>query len=46
MASWMLVQRLTDLSGGLGWRARVIDAAIPFVFGAFLFLAWEVICVG
>ena len=26
--------------------ARVIDAAIPFVFGAFLFLAWEVICVG
>ncbi|MCE1235895.1 MAG: ABC transporter permease [Hyphomicrobiales bacterium] len=45
-ASWMLVQRLTDLSGGSDWRGRVIDAAIPFVFGAFLFLAWEAICVG
>lgn len=46
VASWMLVLRLTDLSGGLGWGGRLIDAAIPFVFGAFLFLAWEVICVG
>ena len=46
VASWMLVEQLTDLSIERGRHGRLIDAAIPFVFGAFLFLAWEVICVG
>ena len=46
LASWSLVQRLTDLDPASGLARRIVDFAVPMVFGAFLFLLWEVITIG
>ncbi|TBW36656.1 ABC transporter permease [Siculibacillus lacustris] len=46
LGSWALIERLTVWRPTSPALARLADAAVPIVFGAFLFLFWEVITVG
>ncbi|WP_270935963.1 ABC transporter permease [Falsiroseomonas oryzae] len=45
LAAW-LVQRLTRLGEGRGWRARAIALLAPLAFGAVLLALWEALVVG
>jgi len=46
ISAWMLIERLTAWAPkGAGLRT-LVDVCVPLVFGAFLFLLWEVITVG
>ncbi len=46
LGSWALVERLTAWRPGSALLGRLADAAVPIVFGAFLFVLWETITIG
>jgi len=46
LSAWSLIQRLTDLASEAPHLRRLLDPSIPLVFGAFLFLVWEVVTIG
>ncbi len=46
LSAWSLIQRLTDLASDAPHLRRLLDPLIPLVFGAFLFLVWEVVTIG
>jgi NitT/TauT family transport system permease protein len=46
LAAWALIERLTAWTPAAPALARFADAAVPLVFGLFLFLLWEVVTVG
>jgi NitT/TauT family transport system permease protein len=46
LGAWALVERLTAWRPASAGLARLADAAVPVVFGAFLFVLWEVVTIG
>ena len=46
ISAWSLIERLTAWSPRDGVAKTVVDIAVPLVFGAFLFLLWEVVTTG
>jgi NitT/TauT family transport system permease protein len=46
IASWMAVDALADVRATTPGGRRLLDAAVPVLFGAFLFVLWEWIIIG
>lgn len=46
LAAWMAVDQLADRRAATPGGQRILDIAVPVLFGAFLFVIWEWVTVG
>jgi NitT/TauT family transport system permease protein len=46
LAAWMAVDQLADRRAATPSGQRVLDVAVPVLFGAFLFVIWEWVTIG
>lgn len=46
LSSWLLIETLSGYVPSHPLFGRIADVAVPMVFGAFLFVLWEVITIG